>query len=123
MAKIVIDTENGELKAAIATIVESVLRALTDVGFCDCSLTDEAMISSDKYIQEFENHKIQIGLFRIFNYAKGLQRELNLLGYDTELFMNEGLYAVCILVNGSEEQARELEAKLRKEGYDTLLLD
>lgn len=67
-------------------------------------------------------YKLQMGLFRVYRYAKDLQRELTAMGYDTAL-QKEGEYYV-VYVEGFKnlDEAAKAEAELKRKGYDNFIV-
>lgn len=67
-------------------------------------------------------YKLQAGLFRVYRYAKDLQRELTAMGYDTAL-QKEGEYYV-VYVEGFKnlDEAAKAEAELKRKGYDNFIV-
>lgn len=70
-----------------------------------------------------KEYKLQAGLFRVYRYAKDLERELASMGYDTDI-EKEGEYFV-VYVEGfkSLEAATKAEAELKRKGYDNFVVE
>lgn len=67
-------------------------------------------------------YKLQAGLFRVFRYAKNLERELAMMGYDTELEKEGEYYVVFVEGFNNLEEATKAEAELKKKGYDNFVV-
>lgn len=67
-------------------------------------------------------YKLQVGLFRVFRYAKNLERELAMMGYDTELEKEGEYYVVFVEGFRNLEDAARAEAELKKKGYDNFVV-
>ena len=69
-----------------------------------------------------KEYKLQVGLFRVFRYAKNLERELAMMGYDTDLEKEGEYYVVYVEDFNSLEDAAKAEAELKKKGYDNFVV-
>lgn len=71
---------------------------------------------------EQNRYRIQVGLFRNYEYALGLMTRLFRSGYPGEIQRLDGLYSVFVGDFTDMDAAVELERRLRREGYNTLLI-
>lgn len=69
-----------------------------------------------------EDYRVQTGLFRNWNYAERMKNELRAGGFPA--FLDDSGQFIAVQVGGfaTLEEAVEMERRLKRAGYDTLLL-
>ena len=67
-------------------------------------------------------YRVQVGLFRNWNYAQRLMEELQGRGFPA--FLDDSGPFISVQVGGYDdlEKAAQMEKKLRRSGYDTLII-
>lgn len=71
---------------------------------------------------EMPSYRIQVGLFRRYENASNLLKELQQKGYEAEITQWNGYYAVQAGNTRNLNAARKLQNSLRTQGYETLLV-
>ncbi|MDD6102823.1 MAG: N-acetylmuramoyl-L-alanine amidase [Clostridiales bacterium] len=72
--------------------------------------------------QEKSEYKIQVGYFNVFRYAKDLERELCMNGYDTLLSKEGESYILYVGPYDDISDAKRSLDKLKREGYDAFIV-
>lgn len=103
------DQRFSETAAAIA---DGILGTLIQTGELELEAGDD----------EDEIYRVQTGLFRNRNNAENMAIQLQNMGYPVAIEMSGDLYAVKVGEYDDLEDATELEQKLRRMGYDTLIV-
>ena len=71
---------------------------------------------------EEEIYRVQTGLFRHKANAEAMADQIRTLGYPVAIELSGDLYAVKVGEYDDLEDVSELEQKLRRMGYDTLVV-
>ena len=72
--------------------------------------------------EESEIYRVQTGLFRNRSNADSMAAQLRSMGYPVAIELFQDLYAVKVGEADDLEDATELEQKLKRMGYDTLIV-
>lgn len=72
--------------------------------------------------EENQIYRVQTGLFRNSENAERMALQLQNMGYQTVIELEDGLYAVKVGESEELEEAVRLEQELRRMGYDTLIV-
>ncbi|MCI9137248.1 MAG: SPOR domain-containing protein, partial [Lachnospiraceae bacterium] len=64
----------------------------------------------------------QVGLYRYESNAEYMKEQLESQGYSADIRWEEPYYAVVVGQENSLEGAMELQTRLRRDGYDTLVV-
>lgn len=92
-------------------IADGIIGTLLQIGELEFESSDEP-----------ENYRVQTGLFRNRSNAEAMAVQLRTMGYPVAIEMSQDLYAVKVGEADDLEDATELEQKLRRMGYDTLIV-
>ena len=65
---------------------------------------------------------VQVGLFRYEPNARYLEEQLEDMGYFAQVRWEDPYYAVVVGNEATLEEAASLQAQLRQDGYDTLVV-
>lgn len=84
---------------------------------------DMAYSVGKKQDRDDREYKLQMGLFRVFRYAKDLERELAGQGYDTDLEKEGEFFVVYVEGFNSLDEASKAEKELKKKGYDNFVVE
>ncbi|MBQ8281709.1 MAG: N-acetylmuramoyl-L-alanine amidase [Lachnospiraceae bacterium] len=85
------------------------------------SIVDD-IFDDDNDDDDDREYKLQVGLFRVFRYAKNLQRELSSMGFDTELEKEGEFFVVFVEGFRTLDDAIKAEAELKRRGYDNFIV-
>lgn len=83
-------------------------------------------IGDDRYDDDDDDdkeYKLQMGLFRVYRYAKNLERELASMGYDTDIEKDRDFFVVYVEDFENLEQAKKAEAELKRKGFDNFIVE
>ncbi len=100
------------------SVAKAPVKPLVDDAFEDIFDDDR----DDDGERDDREYKLQVGLFRVFRYAKNLERELAMMGYDTDLEKEGEYYVVFVEGFRNLEDAAKAEAELKKKGYDNFVV-
>ncbi|MGN0165915.1 MAG: N-acetylmuramoyl-L-alanine amidase [Lachnospiraceae bacterium] len=130
------DYDNSLLDADVnrtaQAIADGIMQALgvapasgNKIKITNNSLTDSDRYDNDRYDDRDNDkeYKLQTGLFRVFRYAKNLQRELALMGYDTDMEKEGEFFVVFVEGFRTLEDAIKAEAELKRKGYDNFIVE
>ena len=109
------DTDNALFDQRFAetaqAIADGIIGTLLQVGELEFESSEEPEI-----------YRVQTGLFRNRSNAEAMAAQLRTMGYPVAIEMSQNLYAVKVGEADELEDATELEQKLRRMGYDTLIV-